>query len=160
MSETTYPQGPLTTGKQFQEIVNGWTRDTTWISDAGSLCGDYAVGSCTEVYYRKTLPNGRVLGVEIVVYFSVHPDAEDREEPLEEAQIFMEERDFFHSAPSLEAFEAQEFDVEDYEYEEAGAFFRNLEAGEVKPEDMRWLVEWWGDVDARDYLLWEGAPIR
>ena len=160
MSETTYPQGPLKSDREFQEVVNGWTRDTCWISDAGSLCGDYAVGDCTEVYYRKTLPDGRVLGVETVVYFSVHPDAEDREGGLEEAEIFMEERNFFHTAPSQEAFDAQEFDVEDYEHEDAGCFFRNLEGGEVKPEDMKWLVECWGDVDARDYLLWDGEPIR
>lgn len=160
MSETPYPQGPLTTGRTFPEVVNGWTRDQTWISDAASICGDYAVGSCTEVYYRKTLPDGRVLGLETVVYFSVHPDAEDREESMEEAEIFMEERNFFHSAIDLDAFEAQEFDVEDYDYEEAGCFFRNLEAGEVKPEDMTWLVECWGDIDARDCLLWEGEPIR
>lgn len=161
MSETkTYKQGPLTGGREFPEVVNGWTRSETWLSDAPSVAGELAVGLCTEVLYRKVLPDGRVLGVETLVYFEVSPQAYFEDEDLTNAQIVMSERDFFHSAPNQEAFDASEYDVEDYEYVEAGVFFRNLEGGEVTDRDMAWLVEDWGDVDARDFLLWDGEPIR
>lgn len=158
---TRIPDGNLAEARQFPTIVNGWYRETPWIdSHAGDTAGDYARGPALITYYTKWLADGSKLAVEIATYLEVRPDEEDPDE-FPEAELFLTERCYYHSAKTPELFEGQWFDVEDYEYEpiDLGPPYPSLVEGEVTPEDA-WKMLRRSDRDDREYLCWNGEPVR
>lgn len=158
----SHPQGPLRNAREFPEVVNDWKRDTPWYNtNAADSCGDYAIGPSIESYYSRVLPDGRVLAIEQIVFFEVRPDDYFADGGLApDAEIFSSERSFFVSAASVEAYEDQDFDIEEYVYDDIGIMIRNLVDGEVTAKDVNWLIAEYGDVDDREYIDWNGEPVR